>query len=91
MKVDSACVKYIKEQVKKNETDNNITTIKAFNCDINEVVEAKDNSGEALGYIVTVTDNEAYDGSLQMTVGIKMTVRFLVFHFYLYLKHLDLV
>lgn len=91
VKVDSACVKYIKEQVKKNETDNNITTIKAFNCDINEVVEAKDNSGEALGYIVTVTDNEAYDGSLQMTVGIKMTVRFLVFHFYLYLKHLDLV
>ena len=71
VKVDSACAKYIKEQVKKNETDNNITTIKEFNCDINEVVEAKDNSGEAIGDIVTVTDNEAYDGSLQMTVGIK--------------------
>ena len=71
VKVDSASAKYIKEQIKKNETDNNITTIKEFNCDINEVVEAKDNSGEALGYIVTVTDNEAYDGSLQMTVGIK--------------------
>ena len=61
VKVDSACAKYIKEQVKKNETDNNITTIKEFNCDINEVVEAKDNSGEAIGYIVTLTDNEAYD------------------------------
>ena len=24
-----------------------------------------------LGYIITVTDNEAYGGSLQMTVGIK--------------------
>ena len=32
VKVDSACAKYIKEQVKKNETDNNITTIKEFNC-----------------------------------------------------------
>ena len=34
-------------------------------------IRDRDNSGEALGYIVTVTDNEAYDGSLQMTVGIK--------------------
>ena len=54
------------------------------------MVEAKDNSGDALGYIVTVTDNEAYDGSSDDSWYKKMTELFLVFHFYLYLKHLDL-
>lgn len=62
---------YIKNLVKKNESANNISTIKAFNADIDNVILAKDSSENELGYIVTVTDNEAYDGSLQMTVGVK--------------------
>ena len=46
-------------------------TIKSYNATIDEVIKAKDKSGNDLGYIITVTDNEAYGGSLQMTVGIK--------------------
>ena len=63
-----AADKYIKEQINKNETEK---TIKSYNATINEVIKAKDKSGNDLGYIITVTDNEAYGGSLQMTVGIK--------------------
>ena len=58
----------IKEQINKNETEK---TIKSYNATIDEVIKAKDKSGNDLGYIITVTDNEAYGGSLQMTVGIK--------------------
>lgn len=63
-----AADKYIKEQINKNETEK---TIKSYNATIDEVIKAKDKSGNDLGYIITVTDNEAYGGSLQMTVGIK--------------------
>lgn len=69
--VDSDCSKYIKNKVKENESANNISVIKPFNANVDEVVLAKDKDGNNIGYIVTVTDNEAYDGSLQMTVGIK--------------------
>lgn len=71
VKVDSACEKYIENKVQENEKANNISPIKPFNGTIDEVVLAKDKDGNNLGYIVTVTDNEAYDGSLQMTVGVK--------------------
>ena len=54
--------------VSGNETEK---TIKSYNATIDEVIRAKDKSGNDLGYIITVTDNEAYGGSLQMTVGIK--------------------
>ena len=54
--------------VSGNETEK---TIKSYNATIDEVIKAKDKSGNDLGYIITVTDNEAYGGSLQMTVGIK--------------------
>lgn len=69
--LDSDCSKYIENKVKENENANNISVIKPFNAAIDEVVLAKDKDGNDIGYIVTVTDNEAYDGSLQMTVGIK--------------------
>ena len=69
--VDSDCSKYIENKVKENESANNISVIKPFNANVDEVVLAKDKDGNNIGYIVTVTDNEAYDGSLQMTVGIK--------------------
>lgn len=63
---------YVAEAVTNVERENGISPIKAFNATIDEVVLAKDSSGNNLGYIVTVTDKEAYDGSLQMTVGIKI-------------------
>lgn len=68
--IDGDCAKFIKNKVKENEKANNISTIKPFNGTVDEVVLAKDKDGNNLGYIVTVTDNEAYDGSLQMTVGV---------------------
>lgn len=61
---------YIAEKINKVESDNSISTIKSYNATINEVVLAKDKDGSELGYIITITDSEAYGGSLQMTVGI---------------------
>lgn len=63
--------KYIKSKISTTESENGISPIKAYNATIDEVVKANDASGNELGYIVTVTDSEAYGGSLQMTVGIK--------------------
>ena len=71
VKLDSGCATFIKKNISKIEKDNNISTIKEFNASIDEAVLAKDKSGNDLGYIITVTDNEAYGGSLTMTVGIK--------------------
>lgn len=61
---------YISEVIGKNEKEKNISTIKPYNAEINEIVGAKNTNGEEIGLIITVTDKEAYDGSLQMTVGI---------------------
>ena len=61
---------FIADKVKKYESENGISPIKSYNATIDEVVLAKDKDGNELGYIVTVTDSEAYGGSLQMTVGI---------------------
>ena len=49
-----AADKYIKEQINKNETEK---TIKSYNATIDEVIKAKDKSGNDLGYIITVTYN----------------------------------
>lgn len=62
--------KYIADKIKTNEKENNISTIKAYNAAVDNVVKATDKEGNELGYIVTITDSEAYGGSLQMTVGI---------------------
>lgn len=37
---------------------------------ITEVAEGKDNSGETIGYIISVQSSEAYDGTLDLSVGI---------------------
>ena len=60
----------IAEQIKKNESENQISVMNSYKGEINEVVSATDKNGDEIGIIVTVTDYEAYDGSLQMTVGI---------------------
>lgn len=61
----------ISEEINQTEKEHGISTIKAYNASIDHVVKALDSDGKELGYIVTVTDSEAYDGSLQMTVGVK--------------------
>ena len=43
-----------------------------YMADIDELVVAKNEKGESLGYVVTVTNNEAYGGSLQLAVGIRL-------------------
>lgn len=60
----------IKKKITENEAENHLTSMKPYQGEINEVVSARDSSGKEIGMIITVTDNEAYDGSLQMTVGI---------------------
>lgn len=37
---------------------------------ISEVAEGKDNSGETIGYVISVQSSEAYDGTLDLSVGI---------------------
>lgn len=39
-------------------------------ADIDEIVAAKSESGELLGYVVTATSHEAYSGDLQLVVGV---------------------
>ena len=39
-------------------------------CTVNGVAEAKDNSGETIGYVVTATSSEGYGGDIQISVGI---------------------
>lgn len=38
---------------------------------VNEVVTAMDNGGNALGYVITVTDKEGYGGEIKFAVGIQ--------------------
>lgn len=37
---------------------------------VTEVAEGTDDSGETVGYVINVTSSEAYDGELQLSVGI---------------------
>lgn len=46
---------------------NGIKDSKAF---VNEIVQAVDKSGNALGYVITVTDKEGYGGNVVFTLGI---------------------
>lgn len=39
---------------------------------IDEVMEAKDASGELLGYVITVTTKEGYGGDIQFSIGVRM-------------------
>lgn len=39
---------------------------------INEVMEAKDDSGSLLGYVITVTTKEGYGGDIQFSLGVRM-------------------
>ena len=43
---------------------------KGYNADIDEAVAALDKDGKELGYVFTITSHEAYDGDLQLALGI---------------------
>lgn len=68
--LDEDVNQYIAEKITTTEKENNISTIKPFNASVDNVVKTFDKQGNEQGYIVTMTDKEAYDGSLQIAVGI---------------------
>lgn len=39
---------------------------------VDEVMEAKDASGELLGYVITVTTKEGYGGDIQFSIGVRL-------------------
>lgn len=44
--------------------------VKTSQAEIETVVEAKDNSGEVLGYVFTVVSKEGYGGDIKFTMGV---------------------
>ncbi len=40
--------------------------------EIEEIMEAKDASGQVLGYVITVTTHEGYGGDIQFSMGVRM-------------------
>ena len=73
MKVDLKKMnKHIAEEVKENEKELNYKPYNPFKAKIDSVILAKDKNGKDLGYIMSVVDEEAYNSSLNMAVGIDM-------------------
>lgn len=62
--------KDIKKEITKAESDLGYKPYKEFNATIDNVVKAKDTNGKTIGYIVTVTDHEAYNNEITLTVGV---------------------
>lgn len=63
--------KYISAADEKTKKDDSNNTNADINAVIDEAVPALDENKEILGYVITVTDNEAYDGAVKFSVGIK--------------------
>ncbi|MBP5772977.1 MAG: FMN-binding protein [Eubacterium sp.] len=72
IKVDNKMNKHIADEVNSKEKELNYKPYNPFKANIESVLLAKNKDGKELGYIITVTDEEAYDGSLTMTVGVDM-------------------
>ena len=62
--------KHIAKEVTEKESEMDYDPYNDFKANITDVLKAKDKDGKDLGYIITVTDEEAYNGSITMTVGI---------------------
>ena len=62
--------KHIAKEVTDKEAEMDYDPYNEFKATITDVLKAKDKDGKDLGYIITVTDEEAYNGSITMTVGI---------------------
>jgi len=67
---DDALSKYILDRDVKTKSEDSSYENDTINAQINEIVEALDKDGNVLGYVITVTDNEAYDGAIKFSVGI---------------------
>ena len=63
---------HIAKEVKAKESEMDYKPYNEFKATITDVLKAKDKDKKDLGYIITVTDEEAYNGSLTMTVGVDM-------------------
>ncbi|MCR5430010.1 MAG: FMN-binding protein [Eubacterium sp.] len=63
---------HIAKEVKAKESEMDYKPYNEFKANITDVLKAKDKDNKDLGYIITVTDEEAYNGSLTMTVGVDM-------------------
>ena len=63
---------HIAKEVVAKEKDLEYKPYNEFKATITDVLIAKDENKKDLGYIITVTDEEAYNGSLTMTVGVDM-------------------
>ena len=63
---------HIAKEVKSYEEDLNYEPYNEFKATIDSALIAKDKDGKELGYIITVTDEEAYNNSITMTVGVDM-------------------
>ena len=51
-------------------TRNDLLT-QGYDADINEIMDVKDQSGNHIGYVLTVTDHEGYGGDIQFAMGVK--------------------
>lgn len=63
---------HIAKEVKAKENELDYKPYNEFKANITEVLKAKDKDEKDLGYIITVTDEEAYNGSITMTVGVDL-------------------
>ncbi len=61
-------IQYDKDGLSKFLEENGYKKTVAY---INEIVSANNESGETLGYVITVTDKEGYGGEIKFTLGIQ--------------------
>ncbi|MBR3644951.1 MAG: RnfABCDGE type electron transport complex subunit G [Lachnospiraceae bacterium] len=61
---------FITDMDKKTKEKDENNSNKDINAKIDSVVTALDKDGKSIGYVITVTDSEAYGGDIRFTVGI---------------------
>lgn len=72
-----ACRNVFEDAATFEQIDAEITDQAAFDAEgysqesIDEVMEAKDASGNLIGYVITVTSKEGYGGDIQFAIGIR--------------------
>lgn len=58
------------DEITLEESDTTLVDAGHVGTDMNSVLEAKDDNGSLLGYVMVVTNHEGYSGDIQMAVGI---------------------
>ena len=74
-----ACQEVFADAADFRESDADLDAVTASNIEngwdkqtIDEVMEAVDESGEIIGYVITVTDSEGYGGDITFSMGVQM-------------------